>query len=215
MTAPTTHTPPLFIFLDLETSCLSPHDPNAKIFEIALVAVDNTLTERAHWHSPIVPSNSGFMGDLSEDIIALHTRNGLLPEIRGERSMRSFEHGGLPNLKQAEAVACQFVDQFGPPPHNGLPCATLAGFNPKFDLDWIAKHMPTLRSRFHYRPFDANALWMAKAWLTGQAMAKAPGAHRSLDDCRAAVRVCREFFGLEVAQCPTTTATSSVQPRSR
>jgi oligoribonuclease (3'-5' exoribonuclease) len=188
-----------FIFLDLETSGLDLHDPRALIFEIALVAVDNTLTEVSHWHSPINPSNSGFMGDLSEEIIALHTRNGLLPEVRGARSHLKFECGGLPTLAQAEAVACQFVDQFGPPPHNGRPCATLAGFNPKLDLDWIAKHMPSLRSRFSYRPFDANALWMSKAWLTGQAVAKAPGAHRSLADCRAAVRVCREFFGLPVS----------------
>lgn len=188
-----------FIWLDLETNGLDPHKPDALILEIALVAVDATLTEVAHWHAPISPP-SGFMGTLPPELVDMHSNSGLLGELRGKRSVEKFECGGLPNLAQTEAVAIQFLQAYGPGPDGRGGNCTIAGANPGFDLAWIRKHMPTLAALFHYRPFDTNAFFMAQAWLTGTQMVKTGVRHRALDDCRASIDVCRRFFGM----APTT-----------
>jgi oligoribonuclease (3'-5' exoribonuclease) len=181
-----------FVWCDIETNGLDPLRPDALILEIALVAVDATLTEVAHWHLPIIPTRGDWFGTLPPELVDMHSNTGLLGELRGKRCNEKFACGGLPTLAQAEAVCLQFMQAYG-----GEPKSTyIAGANPAFDLGWIRKHMPALATRFSYHVFDTNAFHMASAWLAGTPMAKTGTRHRALDDCRASIQVVRSFFGL-------------------
>ena len=186
-----------FIWCDLETNGLDPHKPDALILEIALVAVDSSLRELAHWHSPIMPSRGDWFSTLPPELVDMHSNSGLLGELRGARGLTRFEAGGLPTLAQAQDVALQFVQQFGSPPNDrGRGTNTMAGANPSFDLGWVRAHMPAFAKMFHYRTFDTNTFFMSSAWLVGQPMQKTGVRHRALDDARQSLEVVRKFFGL-------------------
>lgn len=188
-----------WIFLDLETTGL---DPDAGgILEIGLVAVDRTLTELAHWASPVKPSHGDWLSLLDGYVYEMHSGSGLLGELTSERVHLKFEAGGLPDLKQAEAVAVAFVQQFGPPQDSrGRPTAIMCGANVgSFDRGWLRVHMPALDAAFHYRSLDSNFCFLAEQFLTGGPVTKGETRHRALEDARQSVDTVRKFFGIRKA----------------
>lgn len=203
---PTDARPDNWIWLDIECTGLDEHAPDAAILEIGLVAVDAQLRELAHWSTPI-KFGAGDLADVLRraGLTDMHSNNGLLGELTGARSLIKFEAGGLPDLREAEAVALQFVAQFAPatfaPRRDGngsymVAGSPVCGANPGFDQRWIAEHMPTLASQFHYRGFDSNFCFMSEQRFGGGPSVKSEVRHRALDDCRQSIATVRRFFGL-------------------
>lgn len=187
-----------WIFLDLETTGL---DATAgDILEIGLVAVDRRLQEVAHWASPVKPSRGDSLAPprMVDRVREMHAGNGLLGELVSERVHLRFDAGGLPTCAEAEAVACRFVRQFGPPPDaSSRPTAIMCGANiGSFDRQWLKVHMPALEAMFHYRSVDTNFTFLSEQFLTGGPTLKGETRHRALDDCRQAIASVRRFFGL-------------------
>jgi oligoribonuclease len=185
-----------WIFLDIETTGLDA--ATGCILEIGLVAVDRQLQDVAHWASPVKPPHGDWLSRLDPYVREMHAGSGLLGELTGERGLLKFEAGGLPTLAEAEAVACQFVKQFGSPPdERGRPRAIMCGANiGSFDRQWLRMHMPALEGMFHYRSVDTNFTFLAEQFLTGGPTLKGETRHRALDDSRQAIASVRGFFGL-------------------
>ena len=174
------------IILDLETTGLD--ESRGEILELAMVALEyGTLRELAAV-STCLSVSSGFMSQLDDKAHAMHTNSGLLAEVRGPRSHLQFEHGGWPNVQQAEAAAIGWMNQWGG------QRSPLGGYNPEFDRRWLRKHMPRLEANFHYRSFDLNFVHYLAEVISGQRMGDKGCRHRALDDCRHAADTLRSFL---------------------
>lgn len=174
------------IFIDIETTGLDPNAPGVEILELALVAVEpRTLAEVARWSTPI--RSRCHIGEWPPRVVEMHTDNGLLQELRGERAVLAFDSGGLPHLHQAEAVALQFMAQFAPDQSSPM-CGANVG---SFDRQWLRKFMPKLDAAFHYRCLDTNFAFLVESYVFGRAQQKPVCNHRALDDARQSVQTLR------------------------
>lgn len=174
------------IILDLETSGL---DPNRhEILELGMLAVAYGSLQVLGAYSTVLKVSSGFMGAMDPEVVQMHTNNGLLAEVRGERSLLTLEAGGWPYLREAEAQAIGFMN------YHGGQRSPLGGFNPAFDRGFLKRHMPGLEANFHYRSLDANFIPILIELVTGERKPKEPGAHRALADCYAVLDCIKRFL---------------------
>lgn len=188
---------PHWILCDLETPGLDPE--LGQPLEIGLVAVNRRLEAVAEWSAPIKPHHGDWLQRLDPFIVEMHSNSGLIGELRGPRSLLTFEAGGLPTLAEAEAVACAFVAQFGHPPDaRGRAQAIIAGANVgKFERgEWFPRWLPKLEALCSHRSLDTNFTFLAEQFLLNGPTEKSETRHRALDDCHQALNGLRKFFGL-------------------
>lgn len=186
-----------FIWLDLETTGLDPRGPNAEILELGLVAVSPRLEVVGHWHSAIRPSPAA-LAHVQQDarLLRMHSDSGLWGVLlQDAQTMRNTEHGGLPILSAAVAVALQFVQHFAPG-----ATSPLCGANPSFDRSWLRALAPALADAFHYRHYDTNFCFLSEHWLAGTPSVKGEVRHRALADCMQSINTVRRFYGLTEVQ---------------
>lgn len=192
---------PHWILCDLETTGIEPE--LGQPLEIGLVAVNRRLEAVAEWSAPIKPHHGDWLQRLDPFIVEMHSNSGLIGELRGPRSLLTFEAGGLPTLAEAEAVACAFVAQYGHPPitwRDGTVKgqAIIAGANVgKFECaKWIPAYFPKLDAMCSHRSLDTNFTFLAEQFLLNGPTEKSETRHRAIDDCYQALNGLRKFFGL-------------------
>ncbi len=178
----------VLIFLDLETTNLSPDD--GEILELGMLAIEYCTLREVAAVSTCLKVSSGFMGKMEEKVIAMHEASGLLEDVRGQRANLAASAGGWPLPAECEAQAIGWMN------YHGGQRSWLAGYNPDFDRRWLKRHMPRLEANFHYRSFDVNFVHGLRELITGQREEKKQGVtHRALDDCRHAAAALRSFVG--------------------
>lgn len=183
-----------FVFLDLETTGLDPD--REQILEIGIIVVSLELEEIGAW-SRVVPVH-GEPEDLieSEFVREMHTKNGLLRDVRNEdlvRRLGGFSLPGMISTIQHDALDFLRLHDFV----HGT--ATLTGYCPHFDRSFLKVHAPALERFFTYRMIDVSTLrGLTRRWTRPEidAIRKAKvgeTAHRVLEDCREALAELREY----------------------
>jgi len=152
-------------------------DPeNDELVEIAVVVTDFELQALDDGLDLLIAPSPAAVERMSDFVRAMHAGSGLLEELAE----------GLP-LAQAEARVLEYLDRFVPaekrPP--------LAGNTIGTDRAFIARHMPRLDARLHYRNVDVSSVKeLSRRWYPS-AYAAAPaknGGHRALADIRESIR---------------------------
>ena len=158
------------LWIDLETTGLDEH--KCTILEFAAILTDNQLQPIAVEQMVLHHSGEG----LSDFIIDMHTKNGLLAECKQSTN----------TLEDAERTLRELIEV------NCDDKPTLAGSTVHFDHRFLRYHMPALMSRVHYRLFDARTLQCAASWWSGEKFEKA-NAHRALPDIEESLREVRRI----------------------
>lgn len=174
--------------IDVETTGLSLEDD--LILEVGMVALDEQLevidsfqavvcgpAERFRLHEIAAAAQRGDSG--ARIVTNMHISNGLAQLV---------EDGKGTSLEEAQRLACGFVDRLAAA---GLP---MMGSSVHFDRNMLAKHMPDLEAKFHYRNLDVSSI---KNWINLRGdlavlgeleklkndRSEARGLHRSVSDC--------------------------------
>ncbi len=187
--------PTTWMFLDLETTGLSPDAPNAAILESGMLAVAvPSFHEVDSWSSVILELDrlEDPLKGADDFVRDMHTKNGLKADLDAAivASPPAAAGAPLPRLFDVQQAALKFYNL-----HCSGTRAYLGGANPDFDRRWLERHMPQLAKKFHYRPFDTNAFFQLREALFGP-QEKSGQRHRVLDDCRAAVGMVHQHFDL-------------------
>lgn len=187
-----------FVFLDIETTGLEPHDD--EILEIGIVLTDLEFQEvdSQAWLIATEEAQSALRNMLALDpegyVSLMHKKSGLADELlhaKANRTKRSYMLEIIDWLAERDAV--------------GKPlCGSSVG---SLDRPFLKHHMRELNDVFHYRSGDASAIRVfvqdhpnyAEVWgrVTTAAEAGSEGAeHRVLADARYSAALVRAFFAL-------------------
>lgn len=185
------------IFCDLETTGLDQYAPQGLVLELGLLAVSEPDFVEIDSYSTAIQWLPEQLDAAKMDpfVLEMHTKSGLLDEIRAN-PMKLRAQGGLPTRGQVQFEAGAFINRHAADAmidERGRAEIVLCGANPDFDRRWMQVHLPDIASKFHYRNFDINSLWLLKRWLFGGERAKFGQAHRALADCREAVATVHKF----------------------
>lgn len=95
--------------------------------------------------------------------------------------------------------------------HDHARRAHLAGFSVHFDRSFLQHHAPKVLRALHHRQLDVTSLELARR-AAGFGPLRTPGkpAHRSMDDCRAALRVYRHWL----ERCQQAEAAADLTPEA-
>jgi oligoribonuclease len=177
-----------FAFLDLETTGLDLLvETHCPILEVAIVLTDDNLVPFAERTLVVEPREDGtgtrvaeFVDLCEPEAFRMHTDNGLLAEIDERKP------GGV---RMAQEALLDFLDGFLAPLEN--PVVPLVGFGVgRFDVPLLARWMPDLLARFHYRTIDVRTLTeVTRRWGDFGAAPEEQRKHRALAGCREALAV--------------------------
>lgn len=178
-------------FLDLETTGLDRQftEDHCPLIEIAIVLTDDNIVPFAQRDLLIDPrpdANGGRTDITFEELcepeaFRMHQASGLLSAI-DER-----QPGGV---EMAEEALLDFLSHFDL--DNGGPSTVpLAGFGVgRFDVPLLARWMPDLLERFHYRTIDVRTLTeVTRRWGDFGGAPTEFKAHRAMSDCHDAIQV--------------------------
>jgi oligoribonuclease len=160
--------------MDLEMTGLEPQ--RDVIVEIAVLITDDDLKVVAEGPDLVVSATEGQLGGMEEIVREMHTRSGLLEEIR--RSTLSLDEAG--------SAVLGFLKDHIPEPHT----VPLAGNSIGTDRRFLAAYLPDIENWLHYRSVDVSTIKeLCRRWYPG-VLADAPGkqtSHRAMDDIKESV----------------------------
>ena len=157
-----------FAWIDLEMTGLDPGSD--VILQAALVVTSSDLKALDHTAIDVAQPEEA-LGRMSEFVLDMHTRTGLLDRVR--RSTVT--------LQQAEQLLLERLARWCPAP------ATLCGNSVWNDRRFMARYMPELDRYLHYRMVDVSSLKiLAHRWYGKSAVFVKPalGEHDALVDVR-------------------------------
>jgi oligoribonuclease len=165
------------VFLDLETTGLSPEAD--VILEIGIVVVDPVAwdTGRVCWSVPVKASSLELLR-MDDFVREMHTKSGLLSALSDGVSVGAAETGALGFL-----VANNFQAKR----------ATMAGYSLHFDRAFLHRHMPSLDKFLDYRMVDVSTIRGLASRYTDPLVEQRIKAifgepkHRAIDDCLSAI----------------------------
>lgn len=137
------------VFLDLETTGLDPI--KEEIIELGIARVDTRSWSVVESHSAVIWTDeiqSRLEGDtLGEFIVKMHTRSGLLPELK-DLFNRGVE---TRTYEDAEESVLSVVKGWG------AKRTPIWGSSVHFDRKFLEQKMPKLNEFFHYRNVDSSS----------------------------------------------------------
>lgn len=170
----------MLAWMDLEMTGLDP--VNDRIVEIATLITDDDLEIVAEGPDLVVHQPDEALAAMSDVVTAMHTRSGLLEEIRS--STITLEDAG----EQTLAFLRQHIGTERTVPLCGNSIGT--------DRRFLLAHLPAIEEFLHYRSVDVSSIKeLAKRWnpaVLTRAPRKAEG-HRALDDIRESVEELRYY----------------------
>jgi oligoribonuclease len=147
-----------------------------ELIEVAVVITDSDLTPVHDGLTIVVKPSDAALANMGEFVTAMHTSSGLITELADGHS-----------LADAEAQILAYINEHVPegqkPPMSGNSIGT--------DRAFIAKYMPTLNERLHYRNVDVSSMKeLARRWFP-RVYFHSPtkdGGHRALADILESIR---------------------------
>lgn len=177
--APEMPKPPMpLVYLDLETTGLSPQTDLILEIAISVADLDHPFDAKPAYHA-VFSLPTSFQ--LSPFIVDMHTKNGLLAECAASKSFPWNAEAELltmfPELPKDEETG-----------RAGL--YALAGNSVHFDLGFLRASMPKLAKRFSHRLYDVSAVGLFCRSL-GMPKFKKAEAHRAKDDVLESIEMAR------------------------
>lgn len=147
-----------------------------ELVEVAVVITDSELNPVHAGFTIVVKPSDAALANMGEFVTAMHTSSGLITELAAGYS-----------LADAEAQVLAYIDEHVPegqkPPMSGNSIGT--------DRAFVAKYMPTLNERLHYRNIDVSSMkelarrWFPRVYFNSPAK---DGGHRALADILESIR---------------------------
>ena len=156
------------VWIDCEMTGLD--TDNDGLCEIAVIVTDFDLTPLHPGFEIVINPGEAALAHMNDFVRNMHETSGLLPRIA---------EGVTP--ADAEARVIEYIDQFVPAGRRPLVAGNTIGMDRRF----VAKYMPTLEERLHYRSIDVSTIkelsrrWYASAYYAAPAK---HGGHRALAD---------------------------------
>nr|WP_279543893.1 oligoribonuclease [Leucobacter ruminantium] len=171
--------------------------------EIAVIVTDFDLTPLDPGFEVVINPGPDALEQMNDFVRSMHAGSGLLPRIEAGVS-----------VEEAERQVLDYVNRFVGPGRRPLVAGNTIGMDRRF----IAKYMPVLEERLHYRSIDVSTIKeLARRWYV-PAYFNAPekrGGHRALADIAESIQELayfRETVMLE-APGPDKTVTAEIARR--
>lgn len=138
--------------------------------EIAVIVTDFDLTPLDPGFEIVINPGAETLAQMNDFVRGMHETSGLLPRI---------EEGAT--VEEAESQVIAYLDRFVAKGRRPLVAGNTIGMDRRF----IAKYMPTLEERLHYRSIDVSTIkelsrrWYPRAYF---ASPEKRGGHRALAD---------------------------------
>jgi len=172
--------PNRLVWLDLEMTGLDTR--RHVIVEIAVIVTDSDLEPLDEGIDIVIGASDAELAEMDEFVTTMHTRSGLLTEIRTSGVTRP----------EAMARALDYVRLHVPTPRTAPLCGNTIGADRRF----LDVQMHALEEYLHYRSIDVSSLKeLARRWNPGVFRAR-PGkaeTHRALDDIRESIAELRHY----------------------
>jgi len=147
-----------------------------ELVEVAVVVTDSELNPVHPGFTIVVKPSDAALANMGEFVTAMHTSSGLITELADGHS-----------LADAEAQVLSYINEHVPsgqkPPMSGNSIGT--------DRAFVAKYMPTLNDRLHYRNIDVSSMkelahrWFPRVYFNSPVK---DGGHRALADILESIR---------------------------
>ncbi len=170
----------MLAWMDLEMTGLDPE--RHVIVEIATLITDDDLDVVAEGPDLVIAASEADLDGMDRVVRDMHTRSGLLPEIRASQL----------GLQQAGAATLDFLRAHIAEARSVPLCGNSIGTDRRF----LARWLPEIDDFLHYRSVDVSTLKeLARRWYP-EVLAGAPrkaGAHRALGDIKESVAELRYY----------------------
>jgi oligoribonuclease len=147
-----------------------------ELIEVAVVVTDSDLVPVHPGFTIVIKPSDAALANMGEFVTAMHTSSGLITELTEGHS-----------LADAEAQVLAYVDEHVPEGQK----APMSGNSIGTDRAFVAKYMPILNERLHYRNIDVSSMKeLARRWFP-RVYFNAPtkdGGHRALADILESIR---------------------------
>lgn len=164
----------MLVWLDLEMTGLDPS--KEVIVEIATLITDDELNVVAEGPDLVIGASEDVIANMDDFVVQMHTRSGLLDEIRGSTL----------TIAEAQAQTLAFLQSHITERRSVPLCGNSIGTDRRF----LAAYMNELEEWLHYRSIDVSTIKeLGRRWYP-QAFSEAPdkrAGHRALDDIRESV----------------------------
>ena len=162
------------VWIDMEMSGLDPD--RERVLELATIITDKDLVVVAEMSEIVVHQSDEVLAAMDAWNTEHHGASGLTERVRASTVTES----------EAEKAVIAFVDTHIPLPERPV----LAGNSIHQDRRFIARYLPALDRRLHYRMIDVSTVKeLARRWYPA-AFDKRPAkreTHRALDDIRESI----------------------------
>jgi len=147
-----------------------------ELVEVAVVVTDSELNPVHPGFTIVIKPSEAALANMGEFVTAMHTSSGLITELADGHT-----------LADAEAQVLAYINEHVPsgqkPPMSGNSIGT--------DRAFVAKYMPVLNDRLHYRNIDVSSMKeLARRWFP-RIYFNSPikdGGHRALADILESIR---------------------------
>lgn len=169
------------VWIDCEMTGLD--TDNDGLCEIAVIVTDFDLTPLDPGFDIVINPGEAALEHMNDFVRKMHETSGLLPRISA---------GVTP--ADAEAQVIEYINRFVPEGRRPLVAGNTIGMDRRF----VAKYMPTLEERLHYRSIDVSTIKeLSRRWYP-RAYYAAPdkrGGHRALADIAESIQELAYFRG--------------------
>ena len=165
------------IWVDMEMTGLNPDSD--RVIEIATIVTSFDLDILAEGPVIAIHQSDDVLAEMDEWNTRAHTNSGLGARVRAS---------GVDEALAAQETL-RFLDQWVPPNHSPM-----CGNSICQDRRFMARHLPSLETFFHYRNLDVTTLkLLANYWRPELPAAPKLNAHEALADIRESIEELRYF----------------------